>query len=87
VAQAATVVARDPSTGRYYEVQVIVLKRVELSLDCSCWRHATRDHALEMILTAGGVYFRPLGTNEHYREAGHVGPIAIVVTTQTQMER
>lgn len=82
----ATVVAKDGDSGTWHEVSVIVRKRIEIAIDCGCWRHQDRSHDLEMIITAGGVYLRPLGSNEHFREAGRAGPVAVCVTNQTRLE-
>lgn len=72
--------------GKYYETHVIVHKRFTLAIDCSCWKHATATHDLEVIVTSGGVYFRRADAQEHFREVGHVGPVAVIVKHQTRME-
>ncbi len=74
----ARVTAKDAETGTWHDVNVIVRRRFVLAISCSCWKHRL-PFPMDAIETAGGLYFRPEGSDENYREIGHNGPVIVEV--------
>ncbi len=87
-ARMAIVTAYDPHAREWCDAHVRVLRACLLEVACDAFG-LKYSHPLyvEMIITPGGVYFRPSGSDENFREALRIGPTTLEVKQQVNHER
>jgi hypothetical protein len=82
----ATVTAYDPHERAWIRFDAPVLRTVVLKITNSAFgpKYDT-PYELEMVITGGGVYFRPYGTDENFREMmPSMNGMALEIVSQTR---
>lgn len=81
VTERCEVVLEDGTKGC---VDILVNRRIHLSIDCRCYSHRTGIERFQIVVTPGGAYVRAEGNDGFFKALDASGPLVLEIQRSIQ---